>query len=58
MQPLLKSCCGLDVHKSMFMACIAHGPLDKPPMFEIRRFYSAARNQRVARPSPNAKETC
>jgi len=38
MQPILKSCCGLDVHKSMVMACIAHGPLDKPPKFEIRKF--------------------
>lgn len=38
MQPILKSCCGLDVHKSMVMTCIAHGPLDKPPMFEIRKF--------------------
>ena len=38
MQPILKSCCGLDVHKSMVMACIAHGPLDNPPIFEIRKF--------------------
>ena len=38
MQPILKSCCGLDVHKSMILACIAHGPLDKPPKFEIRKF--------------------
>ena len=38
MQPILESCCGLDVHKSMVMACIAHGALDKPPKFEIRRF--------------------
>jgi len=38
MQPILQSCCGLDVHKSMVMACIAHGPLDKPPIFEIRKF--------------------
>jgi len=38
MQPILKSCCGLDVHKSMVMACVAHGTLDRPPMFEIRRF--------------------
>lgn len=35
MQPLLKSCCGLDVHKSMVMACIANGPLDKPPIFGV-----------------------
>lgn len=38
MQPILKSCCGLDVHKSMIKACIAKGPLDKPPKFEIRTF--------------------
>jgi transposase len=38
LQPILKSCCGLDVHKSMVMACIVHGPLDKPPQFEIREF--------------------
>lgn len=38
MQPILKSCCGLDVHKSMVMACVAHGPLDNPPIFEIRKF--------------------
>jgi transposase len=38
MQPILESCCGLDVHKSMVMACIAHGPLDKTPNFEIREF--------------------
>ena len=38
MQPILKSCCGLDVHKSMVMACIAHGPLNNPPIFEIRKF--------------------
>ena len=38
MQPILKSCCGLDVHKSMILACIAHGPLDKPPKFEIKKF--------------------
>ena len=34
MQHLLKSRCGLDVHKSMVKACIAHGPLDKPPILE------------------------
>jgi hypothetical protein len=38
MQPILESCCGLEVHKSMVMACIAYGPLDKSPMFEIRKF--------------------
>ena len=38
MQPILDSCCGLDVHKSMIKACIAKGPLDKPPKFEIRTF--------------------
>lgn len=38
MQPILESCCGFDVHKSMVMACIAYGPLDKSPMFKIRKF--------------------
>jgi transposase len=38
MEPILESCCGLDVHKSMIKACIAKGPLDKPPKFEIRTF--------------------
>ncbi len=38
MQPILRSCCGLDVHKSMIKACIAKGSLDKPPKFEIRTF--------------------
>ena len=38
MQLLIESCCGLDVHKSMVTACIAYGPLDKPPKFEIRKF--------------------
>jgi transposase len=38
MQPILESCCGLDVHKSMIKACIAKGSLDKPPKFEIRTF--------------------
>ena len=38
MQPIIKSCCGIDVHKKMIKACIAKGPLDKPPKFEIRTF--------------------
>jgi transposase len=38
MQPVLESSCGLDVHKSMITACIAKGPLDKSPKFEIRTF--------------------
>ncbi|HWQ18820.1 MAG TPA: IS110 family transposase [Methanotrichaceae archaeon] len=38
MQPIMQSCCGLDVHKSMIKACIAKGPLDKPPKFEIRTY--------------------
>jgi transposase len=37
-QPILESCCGLDVHKSMIKACIAKGSLDKPPKFDIRTF--------------------
>jgi transposase len=38
MQPILKSCCGIDVHKSMIKASIAKGPLDKPPKFYTRTF--------------------
>ncbi len=38
MQPTLKSCCGIDVHKSMIKASIAKGPLDKPPKFYTRTF--------------------
>jgi transposase len=38
MQPILKSCCGIDVHKSMIKACIAKGPLDKPPKLTTRTF--------------------
>ncbi len=38
MQPILKSCCGIDVHKSMIKASIAQGPLDKPPKFMTRTF--------------------
>ena len=38
MQPIIKSCCGIDVHKKKIKVCIAKGPLDKPPKFEIRTF--------------------
>jgi transposase len=38
MQPILKSCCGIDVHKEKIKACIAKGPLDEPPKFEIKTF--------------------
>jgi transposase len=38
MQPILKSCCGIDVHKSMIKASIAKGSLDKPPRFFTRTF--------------------
>jgi transposase len=38
MQPILKSCCGIDVHKSMIKASIAQGPLDEPPKFVTRTF--------------------
>ena len=38
MQSILKSCCGIDVHKSMIKASIAQGPLDKPPKFITRIF--------------------
>ena len=49
MQPLLKSCCGLDVHKSMVLACIAHGPLDKPPKFEIGKMRARERKKAAKR---------
>jgi transposase len=38
MQPILKSCCGIDVHKNMIKASIAKGPLDNPPKFYTRTF--------------------
>lgn len=38
MQPMLKSCCGIDVHKKMIKACIAKGPLDSPPKYYTRTF--------------------
>src|SRR5512137_468523 len=38
MEPVLKSCAGMDVHEKKVDVCIAHGPLDKPPIFEIRTF--------------------
>jgi len=38
MQPILKSCCGIDVHKSMIKVSIAKGHLDKPPKFFTRTF--------------------
>lgn len=38
MEPVLTSCAGMDVHEKKVDVCIAHGPLDKPPKFEIRTF--------------------
>jgi transposase len=38
MEPILISCAGMDVHEKKVDVCIAHGPLDKPPIFEIRTF--------------------
>jgi transposase len=38
MQPILKSCCGIDVHKSMIKASIAQGPLDRSPKIFTRTF--------------------
>ena len=38
MRPILKSCCGIDVHKSMIKACIAKGTLNKSPKIEIRTY--------------------
>ncbi len=38
MEPMLESCCGIDVHKSMIKVSIARGPLDKPAKFFTRTF--------------------
>jgi transposase len=38
MEPILISCAGMDVHEKKVVVCIAHGPLDKPPAFDIRTF--------------------
>jgi transposase len=38
MEPILISCAGMDVHEKKVDVCIAHGPFDKPPKFEIRTF--------------------
>ena len=44
MQPILKSCCGIDVHKNMIKASIAKGPLDSPPKFYTRTFSTMTRD--------------
>jgi transposase len=38
MEPILISCAGMDGHEKKVDVCIAHGPFDKPPKFEIRTF--------------------
>ena len=38
MEPVLKICAGMDVHEKKVDVCIAYGPFDKPPKFEIRTF--------------------
>lgn len=38
MEPILISCAGMDVHEKKIDVCIAHGPFDKPPVYEIRTF--------------------
>lgn len=38
MEPILRSCAGLDVHKKDIKACIAYGDLDKQPCYRIRTF--------------------
>ena len=38
MEPILISCAGMDVHEKKVDVCIAHGPFDEPPKFEIRTF--------------------
>lgn len=44
MQPILKSCCGIDVHKNMIKASIAKGSLDSPPKFYTRTFSTMTRD--------------
>jgi transposase len=44
MQPILKSCCGIDVHKNMIKASIAKGSLDNPPKFYTRTFSTMTRD--------------
>jgi transposase len=38
MEPVLISCAGMDVHEKKVDVCIAHGSLDKSPIFEIKTF--------------------
>jgi len=38
MEPILRSCAGLDVHKKEIKACIAYGDLDKLPCYKIKTF--------------------
>ncbi len=38
MEPVLTNCAGMDVHEKKVDVCIAHGPFDKPPKFEVRTF--------------------
>lgn len=41
MEPILESCCGLDVHRDQVTACIATGPLDKAKEKFIVKEFSA-----------------
>jgi len=43
-EPILISCAGMDVHEKKVDVCIAHGALDKPPIFEIRTFSTMTSN--------------
>lgn len=38
MEPILDSCAGMDVHEKKVDVCIAHGSLDRSPIFEIKTF--------------------
>lgn len=38
MEPILISCAGMDVHEKKIDVCIAHGPFDEPPIYELRTF--------------------
>ena len=38
-EPILETCCGMDVHKEKVTACVVSGPLDKAEeVFEVQEF--------------------
>ncbi len=38
MEPIVESCCGLDVHQASIVACLLIGPANKKPIKEVRTF--------------------